>query len=134
MPDLVHKLGIKPGHRVCVLKPPPRALDLLIESTPPDVTFTDALGLAPYDIILFWPTSLDGLADLFTDLQRHIVANGAVWAVMPKKPHAAKRAITFTWEQMQRAVLQTDMVDNKIASFSDEDYATRFVIRRNKRH
>jgi hypothetical protein len=35
---------------------------------------------------------------------------------------------------MQAAALATDLVDNKIASFSAEEYATRLVIRREARH
>jgi hypothetical protein len=34
---------------------------------------------------------------------------------------------------MQAAALTTDLVDNKIVSLSDEEYATRFVIRRERR-
>jgi hypothetical protein len=40
------------------------------------------------------------------------------------------RGIDFSWEAMQAAGLETDLVDNKVASFSEEDYGTRFVIRK----
>ncbi len=35
---------------------------------------------------------------------------------------------------MQAAALTTDLVDNKIVSLTGEDYATRFVIRKERRH
>ena len=34
---------------------------------------------------------------------------------------------------MQAAALTTDLVDNKNAAFSEQDYATRFVIRKDRR-
>jgi hypothetical protein len=86
------------------------------------------------DLLFFWPQSLEGLAERFSGLQRHIMPDGAIWVVMPKKAFAARHGIDFSWEQMQAAALATDLVDNKIASFSAEEYATRLVIRREARH
>jgi hypothetical protein len=34
---------------------------------------------------------------------------------------------------MQAAGLQTDLVDNKVASVTEQDYGTRFVIRKERR-
>ena len=86
------------------------------------------------DLLFFWPHVLEGLAERFSALQGRIVPNGAIWVVMPKRSVAARHGITFSWEQMQAAALATDLVDNKIASFSPEEYATRLVIRREARH
>jgi hypothetical protein len=66
-------------------------------------------------------------------LQFNIVPDGAIWVVIPKKKFAAKRGIAFSWEEMQAAGLQTDLVDNKVATVSEEDYGTRFVIRKDRR-
>ena len=52
---------------------------------------------------------------------------------MPKKKYALRRGIDFSWEEMQAAGLQTDLVDNKVASITGEDYGTRFVIRKDRR-
>jgi len=38
--------------------------------------------------------------------------------------------VALSWEEMQAAGLLTDLVDNKIASVTEEDYGTRFVIRK----
>ena len=65
----------------------------------------------------------------FQDLQHRIVPTGAIWAVIPKKKYARKWGIDFTWEELQAAGLQTDLVDNKVASIDEETYGTRFVIR-----
>jgi hypothetical protein len=83
--------------------------------------------------LLFWPSRLEGLVERFAQLQWQIVPEGAIWAVIPKKPFARARGIAFTWEAMQLAGLQTDLVDNKIATLSAEEYATRFVIRKEHR-
>src|SRR5262249_53575445 len=100
---------------------------------PAGATLEEGLADAGYDAVFFWPKSLDGLAERFEHLAHGIVANGAIWAVMPNKRHAAQRGIAFSWEEMQAAGLRTDLVDNKIVSLSPEEYATRFVIRKDRR-
>ncbi|MGH2516039.1 MAG: hypothetical protein ACRDHP_10335 [Ktedonobacterales bacterium] len=138
MADLTRKLGIAPGQTLCLLDPPAASETLLRSVCPPEVTL--ALPLAPpqtasdrYDAVFFWPTALAGLPERFAALQRAIVPAGAVWAVMPNKRTAPQRGISFTWEVMQAAALTTDLVDNKIVSLSGEEYATRFVIRKERR-
>ena len=133
MADLAEKLGIKSGQVVCLLNAPSEAAALLRQECPEEVSFSDTLERGPYDVILFWPTQLAGLSDRFAQLQRHIVPDGAIWAVIPKKPFARVREIEFSWSDVQGAALQTDLVDNKIATLSVEEYATRFVIRKDRR-
>jgi hypothetical protein len=133
MADLARKLGIQSGHVVCLLNAPPEAAALLRQECPEQVSFSDTLEHGPYNTILFWPTQLAGLSDRFAQLQRHIVPDGAIWAVIPKKPFARVRGIDFGWSDVQGAALQTDLVDNKIATLSVEEYATRFVIRKDRR-
>jgi hypothetical protein len=131
--DLVTKLGIQPGYKVALLDAPPALVVALVHAAP-EAEFYDSLSDAPpYELVLFWPTQLDGLAETFAQLQRQIVPDGAIWAVIPKQRAARQRGITLSWEEMQAAGLQTELVDNKIASVSDEEYATRFVIRKERR-
>ena len=54
-------------------------------------------------------------------------------AVIPKKPFAQTRGIDFSGSELQEAALRTDLVDNKVATLSVEEYATRFVIRKDRR-
>ena len=133
MAGLAEKLGIKSGQVVCLLNAPTEAAALIRKECPEGVSFYDTLEHGPYDVILFWPTQLAGLSDRFADLQRHIVPDGAIWAVIPNKPFARARGIDFSWSDVQGAALQTDLVDNKVASLSVEEYATRFVIRKDRR-
>jgi hypothetical protein len=133
MTGLAKKLGMKPGDRVCLLDAPPEVVQVLHAAAPPGVDFTDSLGEPRCDLILFWPGSREDLVERFSGLQRRIRPDGAIWAVMPKKKFALRRGVAFTWEEMQAAGLETDLVDNKVASISEEDYGTRFVIRKDRR-
>ncbi len=133
MAGLAEKLGIRSGHIVCLLNAPREAAALLRQECPEEVRFSDTLEQGPYDVILFWPTQRAGLSDRFAQLQRRIVPNGAIWAVIPKKPFARARGIDFGWSDVQGAALQTDLVDNKVATLSEKEYATRFVIRKDRR-
>jgi hypothetical protein len=133
MTELVRKLGIQPGARVCLLDAPPRAVEGLRDELPPEVTLLKMLVEELNDVILFWPYELDGLNERLRSLQFHIRPQGAIWVVMPKKKYARASGIDFTWEEMQAAGLQTDLVDNKVASISGQEYGTRFVIRKDRR-
>ena len=133
MSEVARKLGIQGGHRVCLLNAPSETNALLRQECPPEVVFSETLGKTPYHLILFWPLRKEGLAEQFALLQRHIVPAGAVWAVLPKKSYAKARSVDLNWREMQEAALQTDLVDNKDASLSKEEYATRFVIRKESR-
>jgi 16S rRNA G1207 methylase RsmC len=133
LPELIRKLGIKSGQHVALLDAPAQLAAIIRENSPPGVTFVYESGGERCDVILFWPRTLSGLVDQFRQLQSQIVPGGAIWAVIPKKKFARDRGIEFSWGEMQAAALQTDLVDNKEASFSDEEYGTRFVIRKARR-
>lgn len=127
---LARKLGLLPGGMIAVLNNPAGAMTILQAAAPAGTTIHTTIESPPYDLILCWPQSPQELGQQFQQLQDHIRPDGALWMLIPKKKFAKQRGITFTWEEMQAAGLQTKLVDNKIAAFSDQDYATRFVIRR----
>jgi hypothetical protein len=132
--NLARKLGLVPGCSILLLDAPAPSASLLRDICPPGVMVADTDdGADRYDLIFLWLRSADGLTERFAALQWRIVPNGAIWAMLLKKPIARKNGVTLTWEQMQAAALQTDLVDNKGAMFSDEEYGTRFVIRRDRR-
>lgn len=135
MADLARKLGMQPGQMLCLIGLPMVVEAMLRQEAPPGVVVVEEAetASAPSDLIFFAPVSLDGLTERFSRLQRRIVPSGAIWVVTPKKRVAASRGVAFTWEEMQAAALATDLVDNKIASLTGEDYATRFVIRKERR-
>jgi len=133
MADLIKKLGIRETDRVCLLEAPLEAATAIRQACPQSVLFFEDLGHAPYEVIFFWPLLLPGLNRHFAELQNYIFPAGSIWAVMPKKKFAPARGVAYTWEEMQAAGLETDLVDNKIASITEEDYGTRFVIRKDRR-
>jgi len=129
---LLQKLGIRTGQRICLLEATP-ATAALLRATCSEAEFDEALAQDRYDLIFLWPRTLDGFAARLMKMQRAIAPNGAIWVVIPKRASARKCGLDFTWEEMQAAALTTDLVDNKIASLTNEEYATRFVIRRERR-
>lgn len=133
MTELAQKLGLRDGQLICLLEAPAKASQLLLAVLPSSVIIHTSLEASSYDLILVWLMQLGGLAQFFSRLQAHLQPAGAIWAVMPKQKYARQRGIDYNWDQLQAAALTTDLVDNKIASFSDQDYATRFVIRKKSR-
>ena len=137
MASFAQKLGLKSGQTICLLEATAETAQVIRaacdEALGDDVTISDVLNSAPFDLIFFWPRDLDGLAGRFAALQRQIVLDGAIWVVIPKKAVARQRGLLLTWEEMQAAALTTDLVDNKNANMTDEEYGTRFVIRKERR-
>jgi Protein of unknown function (DUF3052) len=137
MASLARKLGLKPGQAIYLLDATPETGRVIRaacdEELGGDVAISETLADDPFDLIFFWPRELEGLAGRFAVLQRRIVSNGAIWVALPKKDIALQRGMTLTWEEMQAAALSTDLVDNKIASLTDEEFGTRFVIRKERR-
>jgi hypothetical protein len=133
MSSLAQKLGIKPGVHLRLINAPAEAGQQIREACPPGVEILDGQTEIRCELIFFWPTQQTELVGAFQQLQSQITPDGAVWAVMPKKQFARQRGIDFSWEELQAAGLQTDLVDNKIASITGEDYGTRFVIRKERR-
>jgi hypothetical protein len=137
--DLARKLGITLGCSIWLLDAPAPSAALLRDACPPGVTLIEATepgaddGHERYDLIFLWPQGINGLAERFAALQWRIVSDGAIWVMLLKKAAARKHGISLTWEETQAAALQTDLVDNKVAAFSDEEYGTRFVLRRDRR-
>jgi hypothetical protein len=125
MAGLVQKLGLREGQLICLLDAPTEASHLLLAVLPSSVVIHTSLEVSNYDLILVWPMQLEGLAQFFTRLQAHLQPAGAIWAVMPKQKFARQRGIDYSWNQLQAAALTTDLVDNKTASFNEQDYATR---------
>ena len=64
MAELAQKLGIKPGYAVALLDAPAASANVVRASLPEGVVADDTLAEERYDVILFWPTSLEGLANV----------------------------------------------------------------------
>lgn len=131
--DLARKLRLRPGHSVCILGASPEGAQAVRAACQVGAALTEKLGRGTYDVILFWPRRRKDLEGDFARLQGKIRPDGAVWAVIPKKASPRSRGLDFAWEDLQAAGLITDLVDNKVASITADEYGTRFVIRKNRR-
>ncbi|HEX9268421.1 MAG TPA: hypothetical protein VF998_01135 [Candidatus Limnocylindria bacterium] len=70
---------------------------------------------------------IDGPA-LAHELVRVTNDEGAIWVVVWKKP--LLRPGMLSWDALQEAVLPTGWVDNKILSFGEQVYGTRYMKRK----
>ena len=77
-------------------------------------------------VLCFALEEVDG-AGLAADLVRITNPAGAIWVVVWKKPHL--RPGWLSWDEVQEVLLPTGWVDNKILSFGDQVYGTRYVLR-----
>jgi hypothetical protein len=68
-----------------------------------------------------------GANTLAAELTRVTGAEGVIWVVVWKKPFL--RPGFLSWDDVQAAMLPTGWVDNKILSFGEEIYGTRYVMR-----
>jgi hypothetical protein len=69
-----------------------------------------------------------GANALAAELVRITNTEGTIWIVVWKKRFLKPGLLS--WDDVQAAMLPTGWVDNKILSFGDEVYATRFVLRK----
>jgi len=123
---LARKLGIKKGHRVLALRPPPDYLDLL-EGLPEGVSIRVAETPAvesrsasrsstvdPYDLIHVFALEKESLAQVLPDLKRLIVPNGAIWASWPKK--ASSVPTDLSGNVVRGLALENGLVDVKVCA------------------
>jgi hypothetical protein len=68
------------------------------------------------------------LSKFFRDLEARLTPAGSLWAVFPKKPYQEELSFPFSWSDVQRAGLESGLVDSKIAAFSSRLTSIRFVI------
>jgi hypothetical protein len=124
---LIDKLGVKPGMRVAIVGPvdPDGTFHQLLADRTDDVT--DGPPRPDSDLVFLAADSHAELAG-FRELRRRIRPNGAIWVISKKG-----RAATIRYADILEAAQADDLVDNKVASFSDTHTALRFVIRRELR-
>ena len=129
----LRKFGLTTGLRIGIIGKPMDHAPIFQDIARHGIEWTDEIE-GELDQIWFWPLRLEGLPEQLGKLASQIPSNGGIWVFMPKKKFAARRAIAFSWEMLQQCALRTDLVDNKVASLSDTDYGTRFVIRKDLRY
>lgn len=109
---LPKKLGIKAGHKVCLLNAPGGFVRRLSSA---DVRIAHDLRLPPVDVVVLF-------VDRVTDLERRVVdipfrmhPAGGLWVVFPK----ARRGCDVTEDMVRRIALACGMVTNKVCAMGE---------------
>jgi len=119
---LLDKLGVRTGMRVAIVGDIEDGVVAGLTERTDDVTVGDPLDHT--DVILLTADTLDELAILRL-LRSRIRQAGAIWVVSRKGRMATVRDVDVI-----AAARDADLVDNKVASFSDTHTALRLVIPR----
>jgi hypothetical protein len=136
--DFLRKLGLKPGQRLGLARPPGGWATALRQAQgdalAPMESWPSAAEAGEADVLLIWLEPSDDLRAAFDVLERRIPPDGAIWAVIPKKSALQKGEAAVEWAAMQAAGLASGrLVDNKELRFDDRYYGTRFVVRKERR-
>jgi hypothetical protein len=118
------KLGIKPDHRVLVLRAP---LDFkaTLGHLPPGVRLTTSRREQPFDIVIHFVTTARQLKEL-KRLKRLLVSKGGLWAAWPKKASGVKTDVTE--DVIRAAGIQAGLIDNKVCAIDATWSGLRLVI------
>jgi hypothetical protein len=121
---LLRKLGIKAGHKVCLLNAPGSFERTLATD---HVRITHDLRLPPVDVAMLFVDSLDELERRFTDVISRLHPAGGFWVAWRRGP--GRRSCDITEDVVQRIALAAGMTTNK-ACFIDASWAgVRLVMR-----
>jgi hypothetical protein len=122
---LPKKLGIKAGHKVCLLNAPgsfERHLDH------DDVRITHDLRLPPVDMVVLFVDRIADLERRFADITARLHPEGGFWVA-----YRSVRGCDITEDVVRRIALAAGMVDNKVCTFDASWSAMRLVLRQDIR-
>ncbi len=120
---LPKKLGIKAGHKVCLLNAPGSFERELVSD---DVRITHDLRLPPVDMVILFVDSLEELERRFTDVVGRLHPAGGFWVAWRR---TARRAHEITHDVVQRIALAAGMTMNKVCAIDDLHSGVRLVLR-----
>ena len=123
---LPRKLGIKPGMRVVLVKPPDGFAGIL-EPLPPDVLLRTT-NRGARDVTLWFTRSRRELERGMTRMTQNL-GDGRLWIVWPKK--TSPLAADHTGEDVRRVGLAAGLVDFKVCAV-DEDWSGLAFVRRRR--
>jgi hypothetical protein len=122
---LPKKLGIKAGHKVCLLNAPNALQRRLTRATTDDdnVRFTHDLRLPPVDVVVLFVESVADLERRFTDIAARLHPEGGFWVAF--RTHRGD----ITDEVVRRIALAAGMVDNRVCAIDASWSGMRLVLR-----
>ncbi len=126
---LPRKLGIKEGHKVCLLGAP-KGLELGVLPTGATVTHSFA-GKAALDVIVVFVTRRADLVARIAACRPRMQPAAGLWIAWPKK--ASGVASEVTEDTVREVALPTGLVDNKVCAIDAVWSGLRLVIRKELR-
>ena len=118
---LPKKLGIKAGHKVCLLNAP-GGFERRLSSE--DVRIAYDLRLPPVDVVVLFVDRIADLERRFAEIANRLHPAGGFWVAWPK----ARRGCDITESVVRRIALACGMNDNKVCSMG-EWAGVRLVLR-----
>lgn len=118
---LPKKLGIKAGHKVCLLNAPGGFVRRLSSE---DVRIAHDLRLPPVDVVVLFVDRVADLERRFADITNRLHPAGGFWVAWPK----ARRGCDITEDVVRRIAMACGMVDNRVVSMG-EFAGVRLVLR-----
>jgi hypothetical protein len=128
---LPKKLGLKPGARFGLVKPPADFARTLGELPPGVAARTVSAGKTAFDVIICFAPTMAEVTRQFPALKRRLHPAGGLWMAWPKKTRKPASGVpTDVTENAVRAVgLAVGLVDNKVCAIDDVWSGLRFVFR-----
>jgi hypothetical protein len=118
---LPKKLGIKAGHKVCLLNAPGAFVRQMSHE---DVRIAHDLRLPPVDVVVLFVDRVADLERRFADITARLHPAGGFWVAWPK----GRRGCDITEDVVRRIALACGMIDNKGCSMGDYE-GVRLVLR-----
>jgi hypothetical protein len=109
---LPKKLGIKAGHKVCLLNAPSPFVRRLSAE---DVRIAHDLRLPPVDVVVLFVDRVADLERRFAEIANRLHPAGRFWVAYPK----ARRGCNITEEVVGRIALACGMVINRVCSMGE---------------
>jgi hypothetical protein len=126
--ELRLKLGIKQGDKVCLFFAPKYLLPHFLQG---GLKLCMDWAENDTDVVIYWLRPQDDAVDIISRLTEMIKRSGRIWLILPKKEIAKRQGFSSTWEEIQKAVLEsTNLVDTKTLSIGEGEYGTQFVFRK----
>jgi hypothetical protein len=125
---LPKKLGIKAGHKVCLLNAPHAFVrqmhQSMQQSSNDDVRVAHDLRMPMVDVVVLFVDRVADLERRMADITARMHPDGGLWVAWPK----ARRGCDVTADVVRRIALVCGMTDNKVCSMGDWE-GVRLVLR-----
>ena len=130
---LAKKLGIKDGHTVGLINPPPGFEDLLAPL--PEGASLVAGARSRRDVVVMFARHRNEIESKLGALTRAVFPDGSIWIAWPKRSAARQLRIDtdIVEDTVREVALPIGLVDNKVCAIDETWSGLRLVVRRENR-